>query len=192
MLAKGAAMDNLRYLVFCLILSSFLQSSELFIDIDDPEEEAYQRSKGTQTCHIEGMAGNHPFELCALIRHFSAISLVYFRNSFLLYGPPGTGKSCIAERIAHQADAKFIRKSAASMVTSMQGSGAEAIRVIFDNEVDPALNEGKVVLFIDEIDAFTKARSFHSNDDHVNALLELMQKVTEYKDKKKTCNYYGD
>ena len=162
---------------------SFINS----VDEIDSEEENYRRNISEQKCLLEGVAGNQPLSICHLIRRFSqAVSnTMPYRNALLLYGPPGTGKTTIAEIIARMAGAEFIHKSASSMITSMQGSGAQSIKDIFEIEVKGFLNANKkVVLFIDEIDAFTKGRTSNSNDDHVNALLELMQKVVEYKNNK--------
>ncbi len=153
------------------------------IDISDSEEQAYQRTKHKRVCHIDGLAGNHKIELCDLINRFKPVLVdpTPYRNALLLSGPPGTGKTTIAEKIAHMTNAQFIHKSAASFVTYKQGSGAQMVRDTFEKEVEPALKNGKVVLFIDEVDAFTRERSHKDSEDHANALLELMQKVTVYR-----------
>lgn len=72
---------------------------------------------------------------------------------FILHGAPGNGKSTLMQEIALELDAEFIEVHAPSLVTKFQGSGAENIKNYFYNAIDCLLENKKVVLFFDEIDA---------------------------------------
>ncbi|HJZ24575.1 MAG TPA: AAA family ATPase [Candidatus Babeliales bacterium] len=155
-------------------------------------EQDYFRTRYQQKCELNGLAGTFPMSICFLIHQLmhSISDPECCFNALLLYGPPGTGKTTIAERIAQTSSAKLIRYSAASMVTKMQGSGAQSIIDMFKivDETLDAKDENnnnlnhKVVLFVDEIDAFSKDRDNQANDDQINALLEFMQQVVLHKD----------
>lgn len=67
--------------------------------------------------------------------------------SMILWGPPGTGKTSIARFIADKTKLPFYQISAID-------SGVKEIRAILEN----AKNDGKAILFIDEIHRFNKSQ----------------------------------
>ncbi|MBO4481048.1 MAG: PorP/SprF family type IX secretion system membrane protein [Bacteroidales bacterium] len=69
-------------------------------------------------------------------------------HSMILWGPPGVGKTTLALLIAELTNSQFYMLSAIS-------SGVKEIREVFDKARE---NDGKTILFIDEIHRFSKAQ----------------------------------
>ena len=69
-------------------------------------------------------------------------------HSMILWGPPGVGKTTLALLIAELTNSQFYMLSAIS-------SGVKEIREVFDKARQ---NDGKTILFIDEIHRFSKAQ----------------------------------
>jgi putative ATPase len=67
--------------------------------------------------------------------------------SIIFWGPPGVGKTTMARLIAQKASLPFFAVSAIS-------SGIKEVRAV----IEQAENEGKAILFIDEIHRFNKAQ----------------------------------
>jgi cell division protease FtsH len=75
-------------------------------------------------------------------------------KGILLVGPPGGGKTLLAKAFAKASDAPFYAVSGSEFVELYVGTGAARVRSLFKK----ARKAGKAVIFIDEIDALTKAR----------------------------------
>lgn len=95
----------------------------------------------------------------------------------ILYGPPGTGKTLLAKALAGEAGVPFYAVSGSDFVQVYVGVGAARIRSLFKK----AREQGKCVIFIDEIDALGKKRSggkidggSDERDQTLNALLAEM------------------
>jgi SpoVK/Ycf46/Vps4 family AAA+-type ATPase len=73
--------------------------------------------------------------------------------SMLLYGPPGCGKTMLAHRIASQLKLPMITARCDTLISSYLGSTAKNLRSLFDHAASRPC-----VLFLDEFDAFAKAR----------------------------------
>ncbi|MGM0603953.1 MAG: replication-associated recombination protein A, partial [Bacillota bacterium] len=73
-------------------------------------------------------------------------------QSLIFYGPPGTGKTSLAQVIANQTEAEFIKLNAVT-------SGVKDIReVIKKAKSNRNLYNNKTILFIDEIHRFNKSQ----------------------------------
>lgn len=95
----------------------------------------------------------------------------------LLYGPPGTGKTLMAKALAGEAGVPFYAVSGSDFIQIYAGLGASRIRELFKK----AKEDGKSVIFIDEIDALGKKRKggqgqggSEEGDRTLNALLTEM------------------
>lgn len=87
-------------------------------------------------------------------------------NTLLLYGPPGCGKTKCAYMIAKKLNLPLVIARLDSLISSYLGTTAKNIRSLFDYA-----QRVPCVLFLDEFDAFAKAR-----DDN-NELGELKRVV---------------
>lgn len=95
----------------------------------------------------------------------------------LLYGNPGTGKTMLAKAMAGEAKVAFIATEGSSFVNKYQGSGAEAVRKLFNR----ARKYAPAIIFIDEIDTIGRQRTGESNtagaEAALNALLAEMDGI---------------
>ncbi|MDR1539442.1 MAG: AAA family ATPase [Clostridiales bacterium] len=97
----------------------------------------------------------------------------------IFYGPPGTGKTLMAKAIAGEAEAPFYAVGGSDFVQMYVGVGAARIRELFQK----AKNDGKAVIFIDEIDALGKKRSVGAqggNDEREQALNALLTEMSGF------------
>ncbi|MBD3380328.1 MAG: AAA family ATPase [Candidatus Omnitrophica bacterium] len=81
-------------------------------------------------------------------------------KGLLMLGPPGCGKTYMAKAIATEADMPFISMSGSEFVEVFVGVGASRVRKLFKKARDLAYGYGGCILFIDEIDAIGRSRSF--------------------------------
>src|SRR5712691_116395 len=73
-------------------------------------------------------------------------------SSIILWGPPGSGKTTLAEVIAHQTHARFVRLSAVS------AGVADLRRVVDEAQKLRQFSKQHTIMFIDEIHRFNKAQ----------------------------------
>lgn len=98
----------------------------------------------------------------------------------LLYGPPGTGKTLLAKALAGEAGVPIFAVSGSDFVQIYAGLGASRIRNLFKNAKD----EGKCVIFIDEIDSLGKKRkgaNFSGSDESDRTLNALLAEMSGFK-----------
>ncbi|MFC0903141.1 ATP-dependent metallopeptidase FtsH/Yme1/Tma family protein [Clostridium sp. MT-14] len=105
-------------------------------------------------------------------------------KGIMLYGQPGTGKTLIAKAVAGEANVPFYAVSGSDFIQVYVGVGASRIRQLFKKARNN--NQGKAVIFIDEIDAIGKKRSASNSsggsderDQTLNALLTEMSGFNE-------------
>lgn len=103
-------------------------------------------------------------------------------RGIILYGPPGTGKTLLAKSVAGEADVPFYAVSGSDFVQVYVGVGAGRIRDLFKK----ARENGKCVIFIDEIDALGKKRDRGidggGNDERDQTLNALLAEMSGFKD----------
>lgn len=165
-----------------LRISLFFLSMHLQAEFSD--KDLIQMLSSMNTCRMKPLAGFHPDDVCEFAQQIikAREEERSFPNTLILYGSPGTGKTELARAISVKAHAEFLSISAGSIVTSLQGSGAAAIRAAFEKAHAYAADKKSVVIFIDEIDAFCKTRSDNTHhQDLENTLNELNVQVSKIK-----------
>ncbi|PIV39194.1 MAG: hypothetical protein COS29_03835 [Candidatus Omnitrophica bacterium CG02_land_8_20_14_3_00__42_8] len=81
-------------------------------------------------------------------------------RGLLMIGPPGCGKTYLAKAIATEAGIPFISMSGSEFTEIFVGVGAARVRKLFKKARSLAYGYGASIIFIDELDAIGRQRSF--------------------------------
>jgi len=81
-------------------------------------------------------------------------------RGLLMVGPPGCGKTYLAKAIATEAGIPFISMSGSEFTEIFVGVGASRVRKLFKKARTLAYGYGAAIIFIDELDAIGRQRSF--------------------------------
>ncbi len=81
-------------------------------------------------------------------------------RGLLMVGPPGCGKTYLAKAIATEAGIPFISMSGSEFTEIFVGVGASRVRKLFKKARTLAYGYGACIVFIDELDAVGRQRSF--------------------------------
>jgi len=81
-------------------------------------------------------------------------------RGILMMGPPGCGKTYLAKAIATESGIPFISMSASEFTEIFVGVGASRMRKLFKKARRLAEAHGGCIIFIDELDAIGKKRSY--------------------------------
>lgn len=92
------------------------------------------------------------------------------QRGVLLYGPPGTGKTMVARALAKQCGAHFVHLSPSALLSSTLGKTEKLAKSIFTmgQKLAPC------VIFFDEIDSLTGARSEGGSESSSRMKAELL------------------
>lgn len=94
-------------------------------------------------------------------------------QSLIFYGPPGTGKTSLAQIIANQTEAEFVKLNAVT-------SGVKDIREVINKAKSTRnLYNNKTILFIDEIHRFNKSQQDALLPSVENGTLIMIGATTE-------------
>lgn len=93
----------------------------------------------------------------------------------LLVGPPGTGKTMLAQAVAHETNATFIRLVGSELVQKFIGEGGRLVRELFTL----AREKAPSIIFIDEIDAIGARRLETATSADREVQRTLMQLLAE-------------
>ncbi len=96
-------------------------------------------------------------------------------HGVLLYGPAGTGKSLVAEALANESGAHFIKLNGLELSSKWVGETEKNWRKLFDE----AKSHKSCIIFLDEFEAVARKRGGGNvyADDTVNQLLTLLSDV---------------
>ena len=107
-------------------------------------------------------AKQEAWEVVQLIRDRARLKAIGGKviKGLLMIGPPGCGKTYLAKAIATEARLPFIAMSGSEFVEIFVGVGASRVRKLFKKARDLAFGYGGCIIFLDEIDAVGRSRSF--------------------------------
>ena len=153
-----------------------------------PSADAASASEGTV---IPGMAGVYDEKLGEIINEWKEDTQQRrsddrtYKNNMILYGPTGNGKTTLVNKLAEQTGSKLIVCSGSKFVDKYVGGGAAGIREAFEEALRHAERTGeRVIIFIDEIDAFAANKDDRGNSAHEsqNTQIELWTLLDKYAD----------
>ncbi|MCD6383608.1 MAG: proteasome-activating nucleotidase [Thermoplasmata archaeon] len=93
----------------------------------------------------------------------------------LLAGPPGCGKTMLAQAIARETSATFIRLVGSELVQKYIGEGARMVRELFQM----AREKAPAIVFLDELDAIAHRREEETTSADREVQRTLMQLLAE-------------
>ncbi|TPX38068.1 hypothetical protein SmJEL517_g00083 [Synchytrium microbalum] len=88
----------------------------------------------------------------------------------LLYGPPGCGKTLLAKAVANESCCNFISVKGPELLNKYVGESERAVRQVFAR----AQASSPCVIFFDELDALTPARSNDSDSHSASRLVNTL------------------
>ncbi|WP_114226586.1 MULTISPECIES: ATP-binding protein [Sphingomonas] len=102
-------------------------------------------------------------------------------RGILFTGPPGTGKTHLARIIAHESQADFFLISGPSIVSKWVGDTEDNLRKIF--EAAAAAENGRAIIFFDEIDSIAERRSGESHEASKRLVAQLLTLMDGFENK---------
>ncbi|MFH0876903.1 MAG: AAA family ATPase [Candidatus Omnitrophota bacterium] len=135
------------------------------------------------------------FEVVNLLKDHSAVRKIGGRiiKGILMVGPPGCGKTYLAKAIATEAGLPFLSLSASEFVEIFVGVGARRVRKLFKQARRLAYASGGAIVFIDEVDAIGRTRtfSFMSGQETNSTLNQLLVEMDGLQDEKENVVVIG-
>lgn len=107
-------------------------------------------------------AKTEAWEVVQLIKDRAKVKLIGGKivKGLLMLGPPGCGKTYLAKAIATEAGIPFLSMAASEFVEMFVGVGASRVRQLFKKARELAAGYGGCIVFIDELDAIGRNRTF--------------------------------
>ncbi len=102
-----------------------------------------------------------------------------YPRGIMLYGPPGCGKTFILEALAQEANVPLFKLQVGKAGSKFINQTSNNYQKVFDYVAEYGKkNDTPCILFIDEVDGFTKSRSGDASDEdlkQVGTLLNLIE-----------------
>ncbi len=101
-------------------------------------------------------------------------------HGIILTGPPGTGKTLLAEALANESNAYFVKLNGSELKSKWVGESEENLRAFFDEAIE---KQPSIVVF-DEFDSVAKKRDSVDNysAEFVNQFLSIMSDIEKQGD----------
>lgn len=94
-------------------------------------------------------------------------------GGLLLYGPPGTGKTLIARAVAAEIQADFFTVKPSEIMSKLVGEAEKNISQLFEQ----ARSVHRAVIFIDEVESLTPARSSENSPVMQRLVPQILQEL---------------
>lgn len=109
------------------------------------------------------------------IKYPEAFENIKVNHGIILTGPPGTGKTLIAETLANESNANFVKLNGSELKSKWVGESEENLRAFFEEAVD----KQPTILVFDEFDSVAKKRDKIDNysAEFVNQFLSIMSDI---------------
>ncbi|MFA5039667.1 MAG: AAA family ATPase [Candidatus Omnitrophota bacterium] len=140
-------------------------------------------------------AKEEAMEVVNLLKDHTAVQKVGGKiiKGLLMIGPPGCGKTYLAKAIATEAGLPFLSLSASEFTEIFVGVGARRVRKLFKQARRLSYAHGGTIVFIDEIDAIGRTRtfSFMSGQEGNTTLNQLLVEMDGLQDEKENVVVIG-
>lgn len=140
-------------------------------------------------------AKEEALEVVSLLKDHSAVQKVGGKiiKGLLMIGAPGCGKTYLAKAIATEAGLPFLSLSASEFTEIFVGVGARRVRKLFKQARRLAYSHAGCIVFIDEIDAIGRTRtfSFMSGQEGNTTLNQLLVEMDGLQDEKENVVVIG-
>lgn len=109
------------------------------------------------------------------IKYPEAFNDIKLNHGIILTGPPGTGKTLIAESLANESNAYFVKLNGSELKSKWVGESEQNLRSFFDDAIE---KQPSIVVF-DEFDSVAKKRDKVDNysAEFVNQFLSIMSDI---------------